>query len=246
MIIKKRSFQKQLADSEAKKRAEEEALKAAEETVIEEEQQEEEEEAFESSIFDIDNIDFTQREERRTGNRRRGYRRVDDRNLISRAQEEAIQIKENAYQEGYNSGLEAAQRDIAAFKSNLGAFMSSEKRVFDAIAPDIIEIALEVAKKIIKHEVQTDPQIVIDTVIDILRNIPKNEPRITIRVNNLQAPYVKDVLPDQLTLLGVESKLNITSDDTITEGSCIVQTNNGVVDASIEAQLDIIEKALRG
>ena len=40
-------------------------------------------------IFDLDNIDFSQRQERRRGDRRRGYRRIDDRNLISRAQEEA-------------------------------------------------------------------------------------------------------------------------------------------------------------
>ena len=33
-------------------------------------------------IFDLDNIDFSQRQERRRGDRRRGYRRIDDRNLI--------------------------------------------------------------------------------------------------------------------------------------------------------------------
>ena len=135
---------------------------------------------------------------------------------------------------------------MVALKSNIGAFMSAEKKVFDAIAPDIIEISLDIARKIIKHEVQIDPQIVIDTVMDILKNIPKNEPQITIKVNTTQAQYVKDTLPEQLTLLGVESKLNIVADDNITEGSCVVQTNNGVVDASIDAQIDIIQKALKG
>ena len=33
--------------------------------------------------------------------------------------------------------------------------------------------------------------------------------------------------------------------ENISEGSCIVQTNNGVVDASIEAQLEIVQNALR-
>lgn len=244
MIIKKNNFQKKIAAREAQQKAEEEAQKAAEVEVaqISEEHSEDD---IEQAVFDIDNIDFTQREERRTGNRRRGYRRIDDRNLISRAQEEAMQIKEAAYQDGYNQGLESAKADLVAFKSNLGAFMCAEKKVFEAIAPDIIEISLEIAKKIIKHEVQADPQIVIDTVMDILKNIPKNEPKITLKVNTAQAQYVKDNLPEQLTLLGVESKLSIVADDIITEGSCIVQTNNGVVDAGIEAQIDIIQKALR-
>ena len=43
-------------------------------------------------LFDIENIDFTQRQERRRGSRRRGYRRIDDRNLVSRAQEESENI----------------------------------------------------------------------------------------------------------------------------------------------------------
>ena len=248
MIIKKNNYQKKLAAKEAQQRAEEEAKQQAADTESVQDSVEpvQEEEDIEQAVFDIDNIDFTQREEHRTGNRRRGYRRIDDRNLISRAQEEAVQIKEAAYQEGYNLGLENAQKDLVALKSNIGAFMSAEKKVFEAIAPDIIEISLEIAKKIIKHEVQVDPQIVIDTVMDILKNIPKNEPKITLKVNPTQAQYVKDTLPEQLTLLGVESKLSIVSDDSILEGSCIVQTNNGVVDAGIEAQIDIIQKALRG
>ena len=245
MIIKQNSFQKKLAAREAQQRAEEEAQKVAEAQAVQT-PEEHSEEDIEQAVFDIDNIDFTQREERRTGNRRRGYRRIDDRNLISRAQEEAIQIKDAAYQEGYNQGLEKAKADLVALKSNIGAFMSAEKKVFDAIAPDIIEISLDIARKIIKHEVQIDPQIVIDTVMDILKNIPKNEPQITIKVNTTQAQYVKDTLPEQLTLLGVESKLSIVADDNITEGSCVVQTNNGVVDASIDAQIDIIQKALKG
>ena len=243
--MKKNSFQTKLAAREAQQRAEEEAQKVAEAQAVQT-PEEHSEEDIEQAVFDIDNIDFTQREERRTGNRRRGYRRIDDRNLISRAQEEAIQIKDAAYQEGYNQGLEKAKADLVALKSNIGAFMSAEKKVFDAIAPDIIEISLDIARKIIKHEVQIDPQIVIDTVMEILKNIPKNEPQITIKVNTTQAQYVKDTLPEQLTLLGVESKLNIVADDNITEGSCVVQTNNGVVDASIDAQIDIIQKALKG
>ena len=43
----------------------------------------------------------------------------------------------------------------------------------------------------------------------------------------------------------MEAKLSILSDESITEGGCIVETNNGLVDASIEAQLEIVQNALR-
>lgn len=199
----------------------------------------------ELEVFDIDNIDFTQRKERRTGNRRRGYRRIDDRNLVSRAQEEAVQIKQNAYQEGYNLGIQQATAEIENFKNVLGAFMGAEDKIFNLIAPNILELSMEIAQKIIKHEVKTDVQIVIDTVMDALRMLSKNEPKIVLRVNPIQVQYLKDTLPDKIKTIGMETKLSIVSDEAISEGGCIIQTNNGMIDATVEAQLGIVQMALR-
>lgn len=199
----------------------------------------------ELEVFDIDNIDFTQRSERRTGNRRRGYRRIDDRNLVSRAQEEAVQIKQNAYQEGYNLGLQQATSEIEAFKNVLGAFMGAEDRVFNEIAPNVLELSLSIAQKIIKHEVTADVQVVVDTVMDALRMLSKNEPKIVLRVNPIQVQYLKDTLPDKIKSIGMETKLSILSDEAVSEGGCIIQTNNGMIDATVEAQLGIVQMALR-
>ncbi len=199
----------------------------------------------ELEVFDIDNIDFTQRSERRTGNRRRGYRRIDDRNLVSRAQEEAVQIKQNAYQEGYNLGLQQAAAEVEAFKNVLGAFMGAEDRIFNEIAPNILELSMNIAQKVIKHEAATDIQMVVDTVMDALRMLSKNEPKIVLRVNPIQVQYLKDTLPEKIKSIGMETKLSILSDEAVTEGGCIIQTNNGMIDATVEAQLGIVQMALR-
>ncbi len=199
----------------------------------------------ELEVFDIDNIDFTQRKERRTGNRRRGYRRIDDRNLVSRAQEEAVQIKQNAYQEGYNLGLQQATTEIDNFKNVLSAFMGAEDKVFNLIAPNVLELSMSIAQKVIKHEAKIDIQIVEDTVMDALKMLSKNEPKIVLRVNPIQVQYLKDTLPEKIKSLGMETKLSVLSDEAITEGGCIIQTNNGMIDATIEAQLGIVQMALR-
>lgn len=242
MIIKKKSSVK----TEEQLKAEEEA-KAAKLAAEEEAKRQEELKKKEENIglFDIENIDFTQRKERRTGNRRRGYRRIDDRNLVSRAQEEAEQIKQNAYQDGYSAGIQQANQDLENFRNLLGEFMNAQDKVFNIIAPNVQEMALEISKKIIKKEVTMDPQILLDTVMDVVKTLSKNEPKITLRVNPIQVQYIKDTLPEQIRLLGMETKLAILPDENMTEGGCIVQTNNGVVDASIEAQLEIVQTALR-
>ena len=202
--------------------------------------------APEIDLFDIENIDFTERQERRRGSRRRGYRRIDDRNLVSRAQEESENIKKSAYDEGYKVGLEKAAQDIEVFRSSLGQFMSAKQDVFEYIAPDILEISVDIAKKIIKKELETDPQVLINIIIDVLRSISKSEPKITIRLRPQEVQFVKDTLPNITYQYGIDSNINIIADPSMEEGGCVFQTNNGIVDASIDTQVEIIKKALEG
>lgn len=198
----------------------------------------------EVDLFDIENIDFTQRQERRRGSRRRGYRRIDDRNLVSRAQEESEKIKKSAFEEGYRVGLEKANSDLEKFREELTHFMNAKKDVFEYIAPDILEISVDIAKTIIKKEMDADPQVLINTIIDVLRTVSKNEPKINIRVRPQSVQFIKDTIPNITYQYGIDSKINIISDPSIEEGGCVLQTNNGIVDASIDTQLEIIKKAL--
>ena len=200
----------------------------------------------EIDLFDIENIDFSQRQERRRGSRRRGYRRIDDRNLVSRAQEEAENIKKSAFEEGYRKGLEQSAADLENFRSELSNFMNAKKDVFEYIAPDILEISVDIAKKIIKKEVESDPQVLINTIIDVLKTVSKSEPKINIRVKPQAVQFIKDTLPNITYQYGIDAKINIVSDPSIEDGGCIFQTNNGIVDASIDTQLEIIKKALEG
>jgi len=197
-----------------------------------------------ADLFDIENIDFTQRQERRRGSRRRGYRRIDDRNLVSRAQEESENIKKSAFEEGYRMGLEKSGEDLEKFREEFKKFMSARQEVFEYIAPDILEISVNVAKKIIKKELTTDPQIIIDTIIDVLKTVSKNEPKVTIRVKPQSVQFLKDTIPNMTYQYGIESKISIIADPAIEDGGCIFQTGNGIVDASIDTQLEIIKKAL--
>ena len=197
-------------------------------------------------LFDLDNIDFSQRQERRRGDRRRGYRRIDDRNLISRAQEEADTIKETAAKEGYRAGIEQAESDIIALRSKIADFISSKQEVFEFIAPDILEISVDIARKIIKKEVEQDPQVILNSIVDVMRTLSKEEPRITVKLNPLQVDLVKTELPEYISSMGIDAKITVIGDDTIEEGGCILNTNNGIVDASLDTQLEIIKETLKG
>ncbi len=201
--------------------------------------------AEEIDLFDLDNIDFKQRNERRKGDRRRGFRRIDDRNLISRAREEAEAIRENAAKDGYQAGLDMAKEDVAMLKEGLDVFYGSKQEIYDAVANDILQISLDIAKKIIKKEVIENQDIVLDNIRDILKGLSKEETKLTLRVNPSQAAMLKQEVPEITTSLGLEVKLYIVPDEGIMPGGCVVTTSNGVIDATIEAQLSVISEVMK-
>ena len=256
MIIKKQARQRETVQIQQPVEPVEEAAAAVEEEIKPQPVQQQKpepaplqlpsQEELKNSAFDIDKIDFTQRQERRRGDRRRGYRRIDDRNLISRAQEEADQIKESAAKEGYRAGLEEAKEDIGALRDAIANFVSAKKDVFEYIAPDILEISVDIARKIIKKEIEQNPEAIIGMILEVMENLSKEETKITVRVNPMQADLVREELPKAVAQKGTEARITVMSDDSVETGGCIFQTSNGIIDAGLETQIEILKEALRG
>ena len=197
------------------------------------------------SQISIDNIKFEQRQERRQGNRRRGYRRIDDRNLISRAQEEAISIKEIAAKEGHKMGIEAAKLDIQKLNEAIDGFFTYKETVYTELSNGILDIAVEIAKKILNTELETNEQALLGIINNALATNVKGENRIIIKVMPSDVDNVKENLPELLSNMQYDSKIIVVPDDNIKLGGAIIETTNGIVDATIETQLSIIQEAFK-
>lgn len=195
--------------------------------------------------FDFDKIDFSQRAERRRGDRRRGYRRIDDRNLISRAQQEAINIKEQASKEGYEKGLEAANSAVSELRQALEGFFEYKNELYNQISGDILDISIKVAEKIIKKEVETDKKVLDSIVHDALKSLAKDENKIILKVNPTDVEYTKEMVPKLLSSGQFEAKIFVTGNKEVEEGSAIIETSNGVIDANISTQLELIKEAFK-
>ena len=195
--------------------------------------------------FDFSNIKFEERTERRKGNRRRGYRRIDDRNLVSRAQQEAISIKDNAAQEGYQQGLAQAQQEIDKITEALSDFYSYKNKMLEEVSKDVLDIALEISQKIIKKESNADKTILLNLIVDIFNNNISKENKVTLRAGIGDADYLKQNTEQIVKLTQTEAKINVIEDPKIIDGGVIVETNNGIVDASFKTQFELLKEALK-
>lgn len=222
-----------------------EAPKAVE--VVVEEIVQEETQPKNNDDFDLtlENIKFEPREERREGSRRRGYRRSEDRNLVSRAQAEAVSIREAAKQEGYQEGINQVSKDIEELREKLEEFYNYKDEVYEKVSDCIMEIAVEIAKKIINKEVEQDRETTISVIKGAVEEINKTENKITLKVMPKDVEIVRDRVPEIFEGNYFEAKISVIPDATIKEGGVIIETSNGLIDASIETQMAIIEKALK-
>lgn len=214
----------------------------------EEEKQEVEEEkrrAIDDLDLSLENIHFEPREERREGTRRRGYRRTQDRNIVSRAQKDAISIKDVARKEGYNEGIENSKKDLEELKSKLSEFFTYKDEVFDKVSGCILDISVEIAEKIIKKQIETDKEYIIPIIKGVVEEINKVENNIILKVMPKDVEIVRDKVSEIFEGNSFEAKISVIPDKDIKDGGVVVQTSNGLIDATIETQLAIIEKALK-
>lgn len=193
----------------------------------------------------LENIKFEQREERREGTRRRGYRRTEDRNIVSRAQQDALAIKEEAKKEGYEEGLASAKNDIDDLKVKFSEFFNYKTEVYEKVSDCIFDVSMEIARKIINKQVETDKEYIISMIKGVVEEIHKTENKITLKVMPKDVEIVRDKIPEIFSGEYFEAKISVIPDNEIKEGGVIVETSNGLIDATLETQLSIIEKALK-
>ncbi len=207
--------------------------------------EEEQKKTIDDLDLSLENIQFEPRAERREGTRRRGYRRTQDRNIVSRAQKDAISIKDVARKEGYNDGIENSKKDLEELKNKLSEFFTYKDEVFDKVSGCILDISVEIAEKIIKKQIETDREYIIPIIKGVVEEINKVENNIILKVMPKDVEIVRDKVTEIFEGNSFEAKISVIPDKDIKDGGVIVQTSNGLIDATIETQLAIIEKALK-
>ena len=57
--------------------------------------------------------------------------------------------------------------------------------------------------------------------------------------------YVKELVPELLSTGAVEAKIYVTAEKTVDEGGVIIETSNGLIDANITTQLNVLKEAFK-
>lgn len=205
---------------------------------------ESEEDALEWNEETVEAGDAPERRSADTRNdRRRGYRRIEDKNLISKAYEESNAIRENAQAQGFEEGLEQARSAIEGLRGDIVQLLNGREEALLSLADEIGGLAVEVASRIIKTEVSCDETLVLNLVRDTIQKAGRNSKSILIKLNPEDSGTVKKMLKED-PIPNLNAELIVMDDPGVDAGSCILETNSGLIDASFSTQLGILRQLL--
>lgn len=158
------------------------------------------------------------------------------------------QLREQARAEGFEEGKAAGEQQAAQYVQEALFKLNEIMMAFPAAVKkheaNIVSLAVEIASKIIQEEISLQPEIVQRTVETALRRVSDLE-QVVVKVNPLDLDLI---LPKQDTfkqLVPDVQNFSIEGAHTIQRGGCIIETNSGSINASLNTQLSIIEEVFR-
>jgi type III secretion protein L len=166
--------------------------------------------------------------------------------ILEEAEEFAAEIRREAREdaetlraEAYSEGVERA---IAEFERHLIDVREIRERVWRETEQDVLRLAVRLTEKILGREIKTDKKAVADVVSTALQNARQQE-KLTVRVNPSDLPTVEKEI-ENLTRSGRTRFIDFVADPRVTAGGCLIESEVGTIDARLETQLRVLERAL--
>jgi len=148
--------------------------------------------------------------------------------------------RQGGYADGYRDGLAALesfkQSCAAQVTSQVAALVSSLQGQLQLVeqgaARHVADIALALARQVVRHEIATQPALVAAVAQEALAAAMASARQVTLRLHPDDHALVAAQAGDALAQRGAR----LASDVLIARGGCVVETEIGVVDASLASR----------
>lgn len=172
--------------------------------------------------------------------------------ILEEAKREADLLRQQAYQEsskqGYDDGYQKAVADINNEKANLEnekIRLAKDYEVqLDEMEAVLVDAISTVVQNVFKIKFEDNRNMMVHLVKIALGRI-ENSKDYFVKVSKADYPYVlkyKEVLEKTITKA---SSIEIIEDISLTKNQCLIETEGGVFDCSLDVQLDNLTKALK-
>lgn len=172
--------------------------------------------------------------------------------LVSQANGQAAAIEESARKQGYDEGRARADQEFEKMRDELTNTFQEKSRKLDAeyrekrdeMERDLVDVILEVFNRVFHIQFDNKKEILMHLINDAIQNI-EGEKKFRIRVSTDNAQFLqnnKDGISDRV---GHNIEIEILEDAAMSGKECVIETDSGVFDCSLDVQLENLIKDIR-
>lgn len=171
--------------------------------------------------------------------------------IISDGMDQVLEIKDKAkndgylegQKEGFDEGRQVAQALIEEALTMKAEALEKYKKLLEDSESEIMNLIVEICSKVLNQKITEDEYIVglIKMAIDKCTYTTD----IVLRVSEDDYDYVIMEKDKILALCENVEDLNIKMDRSLTRGACIVESPSGIIDSSVQVQLDYVVNRIK-
>ncbi len=190
--------------------------------------------------------------------------------ILADAAAQAARIEEEARRQGHREGVEQGREEgrlagrdeafrqareeferqrsdlAAALKTAMAAFDEQKSRFLLSARADVVALALEIARRVVKRIAATPAEaaaVAVENAAAALELVsPASDP--VLRVNPADLQAMEAFAAELAASVRERRHVRVVADASVSPGGCLLETEEGRIDATLETQLDRIAELL--
>ncbi len=172
--------------------------------------------------------------------------------IIEAAESNAEALKTMARQdgrnEGYNEGTQRAAMELQDAKNQMEAEVSQIQNDFMnrqmEMEHEIVEMCLPVFERVFSAELSGKKDVLYHLLDHCIMKIERTG-QMQIKVSDANAEFIKGKKEEIQAKIGSEVGLDIIADPLLNDSQCIIETDGGIFDCSIDTELDNLIREIK-
>ncbi|MEW6181655.1 MAG: FliH/SctL family protein [Bacillota bacterium] len=173
--------------------------------------------------------------------------------IVKEAEEQASSVREQAYREGFEKGYregragaeEETRLMLVRMRETLREVEAERVSTLTQLEREVVDLAQGIAERIVASELKTNPEVVLSIAREAL-SIVRDRPSILAQVNPDDLETCQQARQQFEMLLPEGAVLRILPDPQVERGGCVLDTGQGVVDATLVSRWAEIIEAMKG
>ncbi len=160
---------------------------------------------------------------------------------LDKLEEQAYTAGEKA---GFDTGMEKAEKVLRRLEGLIFGLEKTRAELYGKLEQEILDLVFRIAEKVIHAEIRSEGSTRTSILEAGLRKLKDSE-KVLIRVAPADLVAIEEALPVLKEQNGMVGKVTLQEDPEVSEGGCVLESDQCEVDGRIEVTLQAIEEALK-